>query len=173
MGTDKALLPVSGSAMAAAVARIVEQAAGSATLVGSDPAHSLLGYPLLCDNWPGQGPLGAILSVLGHTEAEANLIVACDMPGLTAEFLERLLAAMEASRPDVAAAAGPAGRIEPLCAVWRRTARRAIQRAFATGERGVMPLLTRPAFRIELVETSKAVYFQNVNTPEDWAACDR
>ncbi|MGP8246225.1 MAG: molybdenum cofactor guanylyltransferase [Bryobacteraceae bacterium] len=172
MGRDKALLPFDHGTMAAAVAGKVEQAAGSATLVGSEAAHARLGYAFLPDAWPGEGPLGAIVSVLGRTEAESNLIVACDMPGLTVEFLARLMAAMDAAakRPDVLAAAGPGGRIEPLCAVWRRRAHARAERAFAAGERGVMALLTGEDLRVELFETSEAFYFQNVNTPEDWAA---
>jgi molybdopterin-guanine dinucleotide biosynthesis protein A len=174
MGRDKALLPFHNGTMAAAVASKVEQAAGSATLVGSDPAHALLGYAFVPDAWPGEGPLGAIVSVLGRTEAEANLIVACDMPGLTVAFLERLMGAMEAAvtRPDVIVAAGPTGQLEPLCAVWRPSARARVERAFTVGERSVMAVLTGKAVRVETLETSEALYFQNVNTPEDWAAHD-
>ena len=174
MGRDKALLPMENGAMAAAVAAKVEQAAGSATLVGSDPAHARLGYAFLPDLWPGHGPLGAIVSVLSRTEAESNLIVACDMPRLRAPFLERLMGAMEgaANRPDVLAAAGPSGQIEPLCAVWRRSARASVERAFAAGERSAMALLVGEGLRVELFESSEAVYFQNLNTPEDWAAYD-
>jgi molybdopterin-guanine dinucleotide biosynthesis protein A len=177
MGRDKALLPFGNGTMAAAVAAKVERAAGSATLVGSDPAHARLGYGFLPDVWPGQGPLGAVLSVLGQTGAESNLIVACDMPRLTTAFLERLMDAMEATdaavtRPDVIAAAGPAVRIQPLCAVWRQRAHTRVERAFAAGERSVMALLTGKSLRVELLETSEAVCFQNVNTPEDWAAYD-
>ncbi len=172
MGRDKALLPFDNGTMAAAVAAKVERAAGSATLVGSDPAHARLGYGFLPDAWPGQGPLGAVVSVLGRTRAESNLIVACDMPRLTAAFLERLMDAMEAavSGPDVIAATGPAAQIQPLCAVWRQRAHARVERAFAAGERSVMALLTGKGLRVELVETSEAVCFQNVNTPEDWAA---
>ena len=172
MGRDKALLPFGSGTMAAAVAARVEQAVGSVTLVGSDPAHARLGYAFLPDAWPGQGPLGGVVSVLGRTEAESNLIVACDMPGLTAAYLERLMAAMEAAvtRPDVMAASGPAARIEPLCAVWRRSTHRRVERAFAAGERSVMAVLTGEDLLVELLETSEAACFQNVNTPEDWAA---
>lgn len=175
MGRDKALLPFHNGMLAAAVAAKVERAVGSATLVGSDPSHARLGYAFLPDKWPGEGPLGAIVSVLGRAGAESNLIVACDMPGLTVAFLERLMAAMEASvhEPDVVAAASPSGQIEPLCAVWRRSARAALERAFTAGERSVMAVLTGEALRVELFETTEAVYFQNLNTPEDWAAHDR
>lgn len=174
MGRDKALLPFRNGNMASAVAATVKLAAGSATLVGSDPAHARLGYPFLPDAWPGQGPLGAVLSVLDATPAESNLIVACDMPRLTAALLERLMAAMEsaASQPDVVAAFGPAARIEPLCAVWRRSACACVKRAFDDGERSPMALLTGSALRVELLEAAEAVCFQNVNTPEDWAVHD-
>jgi molybdopterin-guanine dinucleotide biosynthesis protein A len=163
------------STLAASVAAAVKQAAGTATLVGSNPAHARLGYPFLPDVWPGQGPLGAIVSILGCTAAESNLIVACDMPGLAPAFLQRLMDAIEQAenRPEVVVAAGPSGQIEPLCAVWRRSAGPAVERAFRAGERGVMALLAGKTLRVNPLKTSEAVYFQNLNTPEDWAAYDR
>jgi hypothetical protein len=35
-----------------------------------------------------------------------------------------------------------------------------------------MALLVGEGLRVELFESSEAVYFQNLNTPEDWAAYD-
>ena len=69
-----------------AVAGAVASAAGNVTLVG----HSEL--PGIPDRYPGEGPLGGILTALHHTSADWNLIVACDMPEISADFLAELLA---------------------------------------------------------------------------------
>ena len=95
MGRDKALLPYRGGVLAEFVARAVKLAAGSAVLVGSPSRIAHLGYPVLRDIYPGEGPLGGILSVLEHNAAEWNLIVACDMPEISAGFLSGLLDAAE------------------------------------------------------------------------------
>src|SRR5215472_12946061 len=109
MGRDKALLPFHGATLAATVSREVARAAGSATLVGNP---ELGGIP---DLYPGEGPLGGILTALHHTSAEWNLIVACDMPEVSAAFLQELLSAAENSDADALLPEGPSGLPEPLC----------------------------------------------------------
>src|SRR5438552_7752315 len=104
MGRDKASLPFDGGTLAGAVARTVEAAAGSAILVGNP------GLGGIADLYPGEGPLGGILTALHHTTAEWNLIVACDMPELTSSFLRDLLARAETAACDVLLPCGPGGR---------------------------------------------------------------
>jgi molybdopterin-guanine dinucleotide biosynthesis protein A len=147
--------------LAEAVAFHVRQATGNVTLVGHP---ELPGIP---DLHPGEGPLGGILTALHHSSTEWNLIVACDMPGLSAEFLEQLLA--EAGRTEAAILLpyGPDGRPEPLCAVWRRRALPDLEAAFSRGVRKVTAALDGLAVaRFDVAETA---VFQNVNTPQDWS----
>ncbi len=168
MGRDKALLPFRGGLLGASVARAVAEAAGSATLVGNADLASTLGYPAIPDLRAGEGPLAGILTALGHTTAEWNLLVACDMPELSSVFLRRLLEDAERGAADALIPVGPSGRPEPLCAVYARSCRPALEAAFALGVRKVtlaladLQVVWRPA--------SEARPFQNVNTPEEWAA---
>ncbi len=107
MGRDKARMPYRGETLAEWIARAVKTAAGSATLVGNAQPG---GIP---DLYPGEGPLGGILTALRHTSADWNLIVACDMPEVSAEFLGDLLAAAERSGADALLPRGPLGKVEP------------------------------------------------------------
>jgi molybdenum cofactor guanylyltransferase len=168
MGRDKALLPFRGGALAQAVARAVQQAAGSAILVGNPQLAGTLEYPAIPDLYPGEGPLGGILTVLAHTDASWNLVTACDMPELTAPFLAGLLDAAEKADADVLLPAGPSGRPEPLCAVYHARSRETLEAAFRGGERKV----TRACATVRSViwPVAEIWHFQNVNTPEDWAA---
>ena len=59
-------------------------------LVGEAGAYAHLGMETIADEIPGAGPLAGLVGLLrSRTEAEI-VAVACDMPYVTAELLERL-----------------------------------------------------------------------------------
>src|ERR1039457_2685705 len=99
--------------------------------------------------------------------ADWNLIVACDMPEVSAGFLTELLARAMRSPADVLLPYGPHGLPEPLCAVYRRRARAAMEEHFARGVRRVTEALA--GLEAEPLVIAEVSHFQNVNTPEDWA----
>ena len=162
MGRDKARLPFRGSNLVSAVAAEVARAAGNVTLVG----HSVL--PGIADRYPGEGPLGGILTALHHTSADWNLIVACDMPEIRAAFLGDLVEQAMQSRADVLLPYGADGLPQPLCAVYHRRALPVLEQHFAGGVRKVTAALAGLA--VDRLAVAELSLFQNVNTPEDWAA---
>src|SRR5207249_478517 len=138
-----------------------EAAAGSAVLVGNPTLGGI------ADLYPGEGPLGGILTTLRHSAAEWNLVVACDMPEITPAFLRGLLKVAQWPDADVLLPYGPGGRPEPLRAVYRRSARQTIECHFTQGVRKVTAAFEGLA--VVRLDVAEALSFQNVNTPEDWA----
>jgi molybdopterin-guanine dinucleotide biosynthesis protein A len=171
MGRDKAALPFRGSTLVEAVAETVRSAAGTAALVGGSFPAEMGSFGFVLDLYPGEGPLGGILTALQSTHADWNLIVACDMPALSGDFLGQLMDAAEDSQADVLVPIGPSGRLEPLCAVYRQRALAGLDRAFARGVRKVAMALEE--VRLVTLAVPESSYFQNVNTPQDWATYDR
>jgi len=167
MGCDKALLPFGGGALVESVARAVRSAAGSAVLVGNPRLYQHLSYPAIPDLYPGDGPLGGILTALHHTSADWNLVAACDMPELSGEFLRFLMDATTDDGADALVPLGPSGRTEPLCAVYHRRSLPLLERALERGVRSVRGAIQD--LRVTLVSVPEVTPFQNVNTPEDWA----
>jgi len=167
MGLDKALLPFRGSTLAAWIAREVATAAGEVTLVGNEALQSRE-FEAIPDLFPHEGPLGGILTALHHTSSEWILVVACDMPFAHGSFLKRLIGAAVESGADVLLPCGPSGLPEPLCAVYNRTALPVIQARFAAGTRKVTAALE--GLKVVTLEVAEVALFQNLNTPEDWAA---
>ena len=147
MGCDKALLPFRGG-----------------VLVGHPQLYQHLAYPAIPDLYPGTGPLGAILTAFDHTSADWNLVAACDMPGLSADFLRLLI---DDADGDAVVPMGPSGRPEPLCAVYHRRSRPMLERALERGVHSVSAALED--LRATLVSVPELTPFQNVNTPQDWA----
>ena len=167
MGRDKALLPFRGGALAQSVAHAVSEAAGSATLVGDPVRYASLGYPAIPDLYPGEGPLGGILTALRNTSADWNLITACDMPQLDPAVLRGLLQTAAESGADALLPVGPEGRPEPLCAPYHQRCLAAFDGVFAKGIRRVTAAFE--AVRTMRLPMAEVSLFQNVNTPEEWA----
>lgn len=166
MGRDKAALPYRGRTLVEHVASAVAGAAGSVTLVGAPERYQALGFPLLADRHPGAGPLGGIHTALAAARGEWNLVVACDMPAVTAPFLRSLLDAAEASAADCLLPAGPSGRLEPLCAVYHARCRDEIARALGRDVRKVTEGLA--GLRVTTWQVADSHWFSNVNTAEEW-----
>lgn len=167
MGRDKSLLPFRGRPLIATVAEAVAQAAGTATLVGNPALSMITGLPAIPDAFPGEGPLGGILTALRHTVSDWNLVTACDMPALDSAFLNGLFEAAEACGAAVLLPVRPDGLAEPLCAIWHRRSRDAVEAAFAAGVRKVTAALGGAG--VVPYRVNESAPFQNVNTPEDWS----
>jgi molybdopterin-guanine dinucleotide biosynthesis protein A len=162
MGRDKALLAYRGKSLVEYVAAETARAAGSATLVGA--GHC--GLPWLADRHPGAGPLGGIETALTASHAEWNLIVACDLPDVTAALLDMILRAAEESGADCLIPAGPSGYLEPLCAAYHARCLRPVREALDRGVRKVTDGIS--ALRVETWPVADSAPFRNVNTPEEW-----
>lgn len=164
MGRDKALLPAGGETLVEHLAGVVREAAGSATLIGPPERYAHFGFPVLADAVPSKGPLSGVYTALKTTRAEWNLIVACDMPALTADFLEALLAAAESSGKDCLVPATSRG-LEPLCAVYNARVAAAALRALHANLLKMQDFVrSLPAAEWPVADSA---ILRNVNTPEE------
>ena len=168
MGRDKALLPYRGVPLAAHIAGAVREAAGSAALVGDPARYGHLGWAVIPDVMPGCGPLGGIYTALLHSAADWNLIVACDMPEVTAPLLAALVEGAERAGTGCFIPAGATGALEPLCAVYHRRTAAHIGAALARGVRKVREAIAGLDVTVRPCDDERG--FQNCNTPGEWAA---
>jgi molybdopterin-guanine dinucleotide biosynthesis protein A len=167
MGLDKALLRYGSTTLIQHVAARVAAAAGSASLVGSPARYRHLGYPVIPDNFADGGPVAGIQAALAASAADWNLVVACDMPAVTVEFLEVLLATAERSGAEALIPRWPRGWLEPLCAVYRRELAGPLAEALRQGVRKAAAALA--SLRVAYWPITEPGYFANLNTPRQWA----
>ena len=139
MGRTKALIEVDGVPMALRVAdALVAGGCTQVVLVGGDADElSPLNIAVIADLHPGDGPLGGVLTAIGHAGSSDDVIVvACDLPHLRATAVAALVsAAAESPAADVVVA--HTDRREPACALWRARAAPALQQAFDGGTRAL------------------------------------
>lgn len=168
-GVAKGLELLDGVRIVDRVAAALAEVADEIILVGAPPAvaAALPALRAIADEAPGAGPLGAIITALRATGRD-TMIVAWDMPFLTAKQLRPLL---EAPSGAEAVVWEVDGRMEPLCALYRAGAAGPLHEAFAAGERSPREALKR--LRVHLVKHAAGGdprAFASVNTPEQLAA---
>ena len=182
MGRDKGLLDFGGIPLILHTARLLDPLVAEVRVVGSPSRYASLGLHTISDmhhtqalNEPdilGIGPVAGIATALAATHSLWNLIVACDLPYLSAEWLDWLLSCALRSRGEIVIPRTERG-IEPLAAVYRRECRAPIAAALARGVRKVSDAIAK--LRVELVyprewrriEPSELI-LKNMNAPGDY-----
>jgi molybdopterin-guanine dinucleotide biosynthesis protein A len=181
-GKDKALVELGGKTMLAQTTKLVASVCSEAIIVAAEGKYPDAPAPLLPDRWPGQGPLGGILtalqsSALRGSEASWNLIVSCDMPFLTRGWLEFLCQRAERSGAQVVVAESANG-LEPLCACWKTASTPGVQAAFNSGVRKVTEAMKRLPMEVldapvwKRFDTDNRLFW-NMNTPADYEEAKR
>ncbi len=172
MGRDKAQLELGGVPLILRTARLVESVAGVPAVIGNPEAYRVFDLRAIADDWPGAGPLGGIATALRAATAPWSLIVATDLPYLTREWLEYLIARALASSADAVLPMNTRGA-EPLCAIYHQRAEPAIRKALERGTRKVTDGLLD--VRVETITPaqwnpfdSEGLLFKNMNSPEDY-----
>jgi len=114
----------------------------------------------------GVGPLAGVHAGLVAASTPWMLVVAGDMPHLSGELVDRMIASI---REDVdAVGIRIDGLPEPLfCLLRVAPAREAIERRFAEGKRKASELLTDSGLRVAWLEQVDRAALTNINTPED------
>jgi len=166
MGRDKALLPLDGSTLVEVLAGHLKIAAKTVTLIGPPERYEALGFPVVADSVEPCGHLGGVYTALSVTPAAWNLIIACDLPGLTADFVENLFLAAEANEADCVVPEGARG-VEPLCAVYHRRCRSHAASAIARKKFKMHDFVS--SLHAVTLPVSDFSPLMNANTPEEWA----
>jgi molybdopterin-guanine dinucleotide biosynthesis protein A len=181
-GFDKARAELTGETMLARMCGLVKEAMGSVSVVAVSGRYTELGVRLVEDHWPGEGPLGGIITALMDAHAQSRqhtwcLIVGCDMPFLTGEWLTYLRDRALASSSGVVTPQSAMG-LEPLCSCWHTSATGKLQYAFEDGIRKVTEAIKRVS--MEVVDEAEWARFDksgrlfwNMNTPVEYEEARR
>jgi len=163
--------------MIASMIELVRSVTRQMKIVAAPGKYDAFGVEIVEDRWPGEGPLGGIITALedaamSATWPEWNLIVSCDMPFLTQEWLAFLGERATKSKAQVVfprSASGP----EPLCACWQTGAAAKLRSGFERGVRKVTEGIA--LLRAEVLDEadckrfdSAGRLFWNMNTAADY-----
>lgn len=173
-GRDKSRLPVGGRSI---LERQLDALAGitddvmlvGARSAGDGRAHAAP-IRIVADRVPASGPLGGLDAALAAARFDDVLLLACDMPFVTTEFLAYLMS--QAGDADAVVPATVRG-YHPLCAVYSRRCHAAVAEALAARQLRMTELLKRICVREIGVDDigrfgPPTRLLANVNTPAEF-----
>ncbi|MCG3162099.1 MAG: Molybdenum cofactor guanylyltransferase [Acidobacteria bacterium] len=193
MKRDKAWLEIEGVSM---IERVIAAASPIVASLGiivnaADPQverygrlAETCGANLIFDLHEHRGPLGGIHTALAHCgTGESALILACDLPFITTEFLLFLSAIHQTEIPhsafriphSITVPLDQSNRLQPLAAIYNQSLEAMVRQMIAANELKVELLYSRVSTRrISFAEFSHLPgaerFFINVNTPEEYQA---
>jgi molybdenum cofactor guanylyltransferase len=176
MGRDKALLEIAGEPLITRTVRLAASVASHVSVVGGADRLAGRGFQILRDEIPGAGPLAGIATALNATSHDWNLILACDLPYLTRDWLVYLVECATATKLDAVVPKSSKG-FEPLCAMYRKSCIVAAQMGVDRGDLRVQDFVAELGRqgRLHTVEPAEwnrfdsgASLFKNMNALADY-----
>lgn len=172
LGADKAFLQWAGRRLLDRQLELLRALGPVGIIISGRPAvdYAVAGVRVVFDAVPGQGPLGGLATVLETITSPHVVLVAVDLPAMTPEFLQGLLAQCTAG---VGVVPRTAAGWEPLAAVYPREilslVRLHLERREFAMHRLVAAGIAAGLLVQAPVSAADAGVFRNVNTPEDIA----
>jgi molybdopterin-guanine dinucleotide biosynthesis protein A len=170
MGTDKAFVTLDGKTLLARALEVARSLCEDVRIIGDAAKFAAFG-PVVEDVFRGCGPLAGIHAALRASGAELNLMLAVDLPFVSRELLEFLIARARGSEALVTVARA-GGRLQPLCGFDRREFGDVAELALRAGRYKIDALFE--VGRTEVVEQKEleqagfpASIFRNLNTREE------
>ncbi len=172
MGRDKAWLPINGQPLLLRQIDLVRQLAPLEVFISGriDTDYTRLSCPVLHDRFADAGPLAGIECALHAASSPLLLVLAVDMPGMTASLLRRLAAKCAEGAgviPRVNA------RVEPLAAFYPKSAQSLAEAQLRKFRHTVASFadccVQAGAANFYNLSTEDADAFANLNTPTDSA----
>jgi molybdopterin-guanine dinucleotide biosynthesis protein A len=117
MGVNKALLRIGDTTCLERVVFTARQISDDIAIVANAPSeYEQFGLPVYPDVCPGFGPLSGIHTALSYCRTDWALVLACDLPFITARLLDLLKTLVEGG--DALVPLDKGGFLQPLCALY-------------------------------------------------------
>lgn len=172
MGKNKALLKIGELFLVERVYASIAALFHDVILVTNTPdIYAFIPCPKVPDIYPGAGSIAGLHSGLKASATERIFVVACDMPYINADLIRFLCQGVEAY--DAVVPLDRSGRMEPLHAVYAKSALIAMQESIELGGKSLINLLDRVSTRKVPNELFQYIpgaeeSFRNLNTPDEY-----
>lgn len=162
MGRDKAFLEIAGEPLWRRQLETLQKLSPEQLMISGPPNDEWREYEIVADEIAGAGPLAGVTSALRQCTAPRLVVLAVDLPRMTADFLRSL--------GPAGVPRGPEG-FEPLAAVYPVTCLAPALQALRKGDFSMRNFVRKAIDEGLLVEreigAAESPLFSNLNTPAD------
>ena len=167
MGIDKSMLSINGQSI---IEVICEQLRGSfdEILISANQVDkfTFLGFKVIPDKVPEQGPLMGIASALEASDNEYNFVFACDIPKINLAYVNRMITEAIESRADIVIPVTGKEKYEPLFAIYRKNTVEAINKTRSSGKNKITDVFN--LCTVKYIEMEGTDWLINLNTIADY-----
>ena len=168
MGSDKGMVDIMGKPMIEHVITHIEPLCKRILISTNLENYKYLGYEVVNDQWHDFGPAAGILSCLYVSTTDMNLVISCDLPMATTQFLQKLYGYSldaEITVPRINT------HFQPLCGFYRSKIRDQFKEYLLNGEKSMQFIIQYFNFRLIGQEMIPGINLEkellNFNSPED------
>jgi molybdenum cofactor guanylyltransferase len=182
-GKDKAWFEIENRPMIERALSAVRPIVNSVSIIVNAANPQLANYQALAKSYEAEiiydlhdhrGPLGGIATALTHCRDEQSaLILACDMPFITTEFLAYLITLHLNEENPLTLPVDQEGRLQPLAGIYSAACRSAVEQMLKEDDLRVEDLCSRVRTRrVDFGEFANLKdaerLFVNINSIRDW-----
>ena len=169
MGRDKCLIKLNGKTLLEHNISKAEKITRNILIIANQSKYGQFKYPLHKDIYTNKGPIGGIHTGLFHSTTNTNIVIGCDMPNLSLNFLQYMLKShnvnFQATIPI------HLEKIQPLAGVYEKTFLDIHESQIKAGKNKMKDLLRVSDIKYIDISNDLEFYspylFDNVNTVED------
>jgi len=169
-GSNKELCIIDGIPLIQKVIDVAKSITKNITIVSNKPENlNFISFPKYKDIIPNIGPLGGIYTGLVHSEMKLNLILACDIPNISTEFLIYLISNVVGN--EITVPCHTNNMLEPLCAIYSKTCIPYIKSQIEVSEYQVVQIYDRVKTKKLPITPNYSNQFFNINSKHDLLQC--
>ena len=169
MGRDKSFMVYKGKYLYEYPLRILEYFTEKIFISSNHTDYESLKYPTIKDKVKDLGPIGGIYSCLQKIKTEKTIVIACDLPFVSKEYVEALISA--SGKSSICMGIDSKAFPQPLISIFNSSVLSYLEEKIKRGDLKMRDLLVHSESRIvDLRSTIPDLdkNFININKPDDF-----
>ncbi len=170
MGTEKGEIILNGKKMMNFPLMALESVCDHILISTCNESFKYPEYQVICDEIPGLGPIGGILTCLKKSDSELNIVLSYDMPFVSSELLSYLI--KHSAGFNITAPSLENQLPEPLCAIFHKNTASVITDSIRNKNYKVNDLFRQTTFNHVIIHSELPFFnpfvFYNVNKPDEF-----